>query len=241
MPSVSIIIPVYNVEEFLDECVQSALAQSYSDFELILVDDGSTDACPQFCDQYQEEDRRVRVIHKENGGLASAVKAGVLSARGEFLFFLDGDDVLNSRALEKYMQLYQETGADLICGYCTPDRSRALGEVADAYSYQTFKTEEILGEIISNGRVGEKFTENNRCGKLFRSSSVVKNIDLYNPEIKKGEDQMMTLPMLLTANKIVDARELPYTIIDFDKTQFAIMLTQGSGSSSSSSTSKFST
>lgn len=88
----SIIVPVYNVEKYLHECVESVLEQTFSDFELILVDDGSPDSCPQICDQYCKVDSRVRVVHKQNGGLSSARNAGLDVASGEYILFLDSDD-----------------------------------------------------------------------------------------------------------------------------------------------------
>ncbi len=91
-PFFSIIVPVYKVENNLDECVQSVLAQDFADFELILVDDGSPDNCPQMVDDYAQKDGRVRAVHKENGGLSSARNAGLAVAKGEYLLFLDSDD-----------------------------------------------------------------------------------------------------------------------------------------------------
>lgn len=89
---VSIIVPVYNVINYLDRCIASILAQTYREFELILVDDGSTDGSSQLCDFYKERDERVVVIHKTNGGLVSARKAGIVAARGEYIGFVDSDD-----------------------------------------------------------------------------------------------------------------------------------------------------
>lgn len=91
-PFVSVIIPVYKVEAYLRQCVDSVLAQTYTDFEVILVDDGSPDNCPAICDEYATKDSRVKVIHKENGGLSDARNAGIELANGEWLVFLDSDD-----------------------------------------------------------------------------------------------------------------------------------------------------
>ena len=89
----SIIVPVYKVEEYLGECIDSLLSQTIDDYEIILVDDGSPDNCPQICDEYALRDRRVRVIHKANGGLSDARNAGLDVARGEWIGFVDSDDV----------------------------------------------------------------------------------------------------------------------------------------------------
>ena len=109
---ISVIIPVYKVEAFLTACVESVLAQTYQNLELILVDDGSPDNCPQMCDAFAVRDSRVRVIHKENGGLSSARNAGIEVARGEYLAFLDSDDLWSPLFLERLYRAIQETGAD---------------------------------------------------------------------------------------------------------------------------------
>ncbi len=96
----TVIIPVYNVEEYLRKCIDSVLAQTFRDFEVILVDDGSTDGCPQICDEYQEKDPRVRVIHKPNGGLVSARNAGILAAKGDYITYVDGDDWVKPELLQ---------------------------------------------------------------------------------------------------------------------------------------------
>lgn len=96
----SVIIPVYMVEEYLVRCIDSVLAQTFTDFEVILVDDGSTDGCPQICDSYAERDPRIHVIHKENGGLVSARNAGIFAAKGEFICYVDGDDWVKPNLLE---------------------------------------------------------------------------------------------------------------------------------------------
>ena len=101
MVKVSVVIPVYNVEEYLRRCVDSVLAQTLSDLEIILVDDGSPDQSPAICDEYAQADARIRVIHKTNGGLASARNAGMRIAQGEYLFFLDSDDWLEPDGLAK--------------------------------------------------------------------------------------------------------------------------------------------
>ena len=92
MPKISVIIPVYNVSQYLHRCVDSVINQTYSDLEIILVDDGSPDDCPIICDEYSKKDARVKVIHKPNGGLSSARNAGLDIATGEYVGFVDSDD-----------------------------------------------------------------------------------------------------------------------------------------------------
>ncbi len=117
MPKISIIVPVYQVEKYLEKCVNSILEQTFTDFELILVDDGSTDHGPAMCDQYAEQDVRIKVIHKKNGGLSDARNAGIEIAQGDYLGFVDSDDYI---AADMYELLYRDItkeNADLaICG-----------------------------------------------------------------------------------------------------------------------------
>ena len=113
----SIIVPVYNVEKYLRECVDSILNQTFTDFELILVDDGSPDNCPQICDAYAEQDNRVRVIHQKNGGLSAARNAGIEAARGNWLGFIDSDDFIAPDFYEKLYKAARDADADCaICG-----------------------------------------------------------------------------------------------------------------------------
>ena len=112
-PLISVIIPVYKVEDYLTACVESVLAQTYQNFEIILVDDGSPDNCPQMCDEFAARDSRIRVIHKPNGGLSSARNAGIDGAKGEYLAFLDSDDLWTPLFLERLYRAIGETGADL--------------------------------------------------------------------------------------------------------------------------------
>ena len=111
----SIIVPVYKVESYLARCVDSILAQTVSDFELILVDDGSPDRCGAICDEYAARDPRVRVIHKENGGLSSARNAGIDIARGQWLGFVDSDDWITPDCYEKLLACAQRQNVKLVC------------------------------------------------------------------------------------------------------------------------------
>lgn len=113
---ISIIVPVYNVEEYLPRCVDSILAQTYKNLEIILVDDGTKDASDKICDAYAARDSRIKVIHKENGGLSSARNAGIDIARGEYLGFVDSDDWIEPEMYETLLSLAQKYDVKLVCG-----------------------------------------------------------------------------------------------------------------------------
>ena len=108
MKKVSVIVPVYNVENYLEECVNSILNQTYENLEIILVDDGSTDNCPQICDDWAKKDKRIKVIHKANGGVSSARNVGLDNATGEYIGFVDSDDYIDITMYEKMLKLLKK-------------------------------------------------------------------------------------------------------------------------------------
>ncbi len=117
MELISVIVPIYKVEAYLDRCVQSIVNQTYTNLEIILVDDGSPDQCPQMCDTWAKRDARVRVVHKENGGLSDARNAGLSIAGGEYIAFVDSDDAVEPDYLSSLYQVMQQENADIAeCG-----------------------------------------------------------------------------------------------------------------------------
>ena len=113
-PKVSIIVPIYNVERYLDRCMQTLLGQTMTDIEIILVDDGSPDRCPQMCDEYAKKDPRVKVVHKQNGGLGYARNSGLDVATGEYVAFVDSDDFTSVEAYETLYKVAKEQDADIV-------------------------------------------------------------------------------------------------------------------------------
>lgn len=149
LPLISVVVPVYNVEKYLDRCVKSLCAQTYSNLEIILVDDGSPDSCPALCDEWGARDARIVVVHKQNGGLSDARNAGVMAAHGTYIGFVDSDDYVASDLYEALYEHLRETGADIaLCG------------IADVYSNHTelpqqtircvMTSEEVLSDILLN-------------------------------------------------------------------------------------------
>ena len=145
-PLVSVIIPVYNVQDFLRECLNSIVHQSYSNLEILLIDDGSTDASGEICDEYAHSDARVRVIHKSNGVQASARNAALELARGEFLTFVDSDDVADVELVRTLLNLIKTFGVKIaMCGYKAFESSAQIAEIRALAA----KFKEAESEILS--------------------------------------------------------------------------------------------
>lgn len=127
----SVVVPVYNVEQYLSRCIDSILNQTFTEFELILVNDGSTDNCPIICDEYAKRDSRIKVIHKQNGGLSDARNAGIDLARGKYISFIDSDDFIINTSYEKLLYQAEKNELDIITGnaieYYTQDNQSPKG------------------------------------------------------------------------------------------------------------------
>lgn len=117
---ISIIVPVYNVEKYFDKCMESLLGQTYEDFEIIVINDGSTDGSADLCDQWAKKDNRIRVFHQENKGLSAVRNRGLELAQGEYITWVDSDDYVDTFYLEKLLKAYESTGADMVmCSFYT--------------------------------------------------------------------------------------------------------------------------
>lgn len=151
---ISVIIPVYNVEQYLHECVDSVLGQTYQNFEIILVNDGSTDSSGMLCEEYAEQDDRIRVIHKENGGASAARNVGLDMMKGEYVYFLDSDDWLDNKAFEKILKIMHKENADVVFfdAYAV-DETQGI-RTKEYYShkkvYTSGKGTVIMEELLSN-------------------------------------------------------------------------------------------
>lgn len=167
-PLVSIIVPVYKTKEYLDQCVQSLRSQSYSNLEIILVDDGSPDDCPAICDTLATQDTRIHVIHKENEGAAFARKAGLDAASGQYVLFVDSDDWLDTDAVASCVKIAQRDSADCVMfGYIReyPEKSIPNPLFPFDFSYDTKLSEEKIHRRIV-GLMGEELSEPQRIDNL---------------------------------------------------------------------------
>lgn len=145
---ISIVVPVYNVEDYLDACITSILEQTYENIEIILVDDGATDHSGQMCDYYEKKDKRIKVIHKENGGLSDARNVGILHAKGRYVVFVDSDDIVSHNLIEYLYKLIDKNLADIgICDpvHCYPEHEIIFEKETKQHS---FHAEDAIVEML---------------------------------------------------------------------------------------------
>ena len=160
---ISVIVPVYNVEKYLARCVDSVLAQTFRELEIILVDDGSTDRSGAICDDYEKKDDRIRVIHKPNGGLSDARNAGIDVAEGQFLCFVDSDDFIDPEMLETLYRLLIEHEADIsVCGI------RDCFDSGKSFEYSEHKQLVLSGMEALKYILEGKYLYGSICNKLIR-------------------------------------------------------------------------
>jgi glycosyltransferase involved in cell wall biosynthesis len=164
---ISLIVPVYNVEKYLKECVNSILNQTFSDFELILVDDGSPDKSGKMCDEFAINDIRIKVIHKENGGLSSARNAGLDVITGEYVCFIDSDDIIHKKMLEILQTSIQESKAEIAVGKFKTFKDT---DIIDMEHNTEVLTETITPEKLIELAIIDNDVTFSVCNKMFKSS-----------------------------------------------------------------------
>ena len=189
----SIIIPIYKTQDTLDRCIGSILRQSFTDYELLLVDDGSPDECPRLCDEYAQKDQRISVIHKENGGLSNARNAGIEQAKGEYITFIDSDDAIEEDTLQLLVDELEEHPYIDVLEYPIKER---IGN-PNREKILSFKPKEYDDAL--DYWLGEKaFAHTYACNKIFKQHLFK---DIRFPKGKNFED-VLTIPLLsgLTAS-----------------------------------------
>ena len=170
-PKVSVIVPVYKVEKYIHKCIDTILSQTFTDFELILVDDGSPDKCGEICEQYALKDYRIKVVHKENGGLSDARNAGMKYANGLYTIFIDSDDWIKSTMIEEMIKLINEYNADIVqVGFYYAYKDYLLYD--DRYYCEDDKpivldNFSLMKELVINERV-----KNFAWGKLYKTELI---------------------------------------------------------------------
>lgn len=195
MDLISVIVPVYKVEAYLDKCVQSIVDQTYRNLEIILVDDGSPDNCGAMCDAWAEKDSRIKVIHKENGGLSDARNAGMAAATGDYIGFVDSDDWIESQMYERLHEAMVTTDSDIAaCGIQLVDEGQTLKITTSSGTVCCLTPDEAIGGLIQGG--GVKAVAWN---KLYRRNLLSE--ELF-PVGKSHEDEFFTYRILAKAKKI---------------------------------------
>lgn len=209
----SVIVPIYKIEKYLKRCIDSVLSQTYGGYELILVDDGSPDNCPQICDDYAKIDDRIKVIHKKNGGLVSARQAGIMEAAGDYIFHLDGDDSLCPDALENAYKVIQETKADMVSFSYRCNINGEIGDVVDdlvpeGLYDKTRIEEQIYPKLLSDKNMQHLFYF--LWGKAIKRELAVKHQLAVNPAISLGEDLSCVVPCFLEAETVYMSKKAIY-------------------------------
>ena len=202
--TVSIIIPVYNAEEYLEQCIDSITGQTYRNIEVILVDDGSTDGSGTICDDYAARDNRIKVIHQENQGLVRTWIRGTKESRGEYLCYVDSDDWIEADMIEALLSQTKGNPKEMICSNIScdfPDRqiiekNKLAPGVYEGETLKEIQYERLLGN-------DERTILFSRCTKLIARSLIEENIRYSDPTVKMGEDLNITLPAMLDSERIV--------------------------------------
>lgn len=204
---ISIIIPVYKVEKYLNKCIRSVVEQTYTNLEIILVDDGSPDYCPQICDKWAAKDSRIRVIHKENGGLSDARNAGLAIAQGEYIGFLDSDDYIKEDMYEKLYIAIVENNADI--AICNLEKVTEEGDKIECVS--PVKNEILTREVALHRILKENCWYYVTVWNKLYHKSVLSGIEF--PKGKIHEDEFVIHEIIFQSQRIVTLEEKLYMYV----------------------------
>ena len=189
---ISVIVPVYNVEKYLERCVKSIVAQTYKDLEILLIDDGSTDKSGKMCDEFLQTDSRIKVFHKQNGGLSDARNYGIEHSAGEFISFVDSDDYIDEKMLETLHRLITENDADLaVCSAMDVFEGKEVTQVKEIKEFNLNKVESYKYMLRGDGIPSA-------CNKLYKRQTVG---DVRFPVGKLYEDGFFTPQILKKVEK----------------------------------------
>ena len=203
MAKVSIVVPIYNVEKYLEQCVDSIINQTLKDIEIILVDDGSPDNCPQICDDYAKKDSRIKVVHKKNGGLSSARNAGIEVAIGDYIGFIDSDDYIELDMYEKMYNIAIKNDVDFVISdyYRVSDEGKVRATLdMDEGIYEKNKIKKyifptlIMGDDINYGNLLAVW----HC--LYKRELLERNSLMFDEEVKYSEDNLFSSIIGYNAN-----------------------------------------
>lgn len=207
-PHVSVIVPIYRGELYLRQCVESLLAQTLSNLEIVLVNDGSPDACPEICDAYAAQNSRIKVVHKPNGGLVSARKAGLLASTGGYIGYVDGDDWVEPEMYAVMLDLALRHDADVVAaGHQEELEGQVVEVLRNAVEPGVYQDERLVKDVYSRMLYSGKFSQfgifSYVWNKLFRREVLVANQLQVDDRIFIGEDASCVYPTLLAAKVVV--------------------------------------
>jgi len=200
---VSIIVPVYNTETFLDECIESIQNQTYSNIEIILVDDGSTDQSGSICDRYAEKDARIHVIHKENGGNTSARKKGLSCSHGEYIVFVDSDDRITERLVQDLKKEMEDSLSDIVISNVVRILPYGEIEVKNMFLPGVYeKTSDLIKNMFYYQQTDEPGIVPYLVAKMYKRELITRGFEEFPDNIQQAEDRAMVFWCVLHANRI---------------------------------------
>ena len=200
---VSVIVPVYKTEKYLNHCINSIVGQTYNNLEIILVDDGSPDRCPAICDLWKEKDERIKVFHQVNAGGGQARNLALDKSKGKFVVFVDSDDYIAPFMIEFLYKQFQDNVDIVECGYCITHNDNAeFDEESEGYRWESFGAEEAVLENIKD-RIFRQIIWN----KMYRKSVVG---DVRFPVRKNIDDEFWTYQVLGNARKVIYTNKVLY-------------------------------
>lgn len=212
-PLISVIVPIYMIERYVGLCIESIINQTYNNLEIILVDDGSKDRCPAICDLYAKKDKRIKVIHKRNGGLVSARKSGLKQAAGSYISYVDGDDWIEPGFIETLYTTAVTTGADAVCAGQTRDLFRQSAFFSNSLPpglYEEGKLQFLWENMMSYGHFYRPGITTYVWNKLFRKEVLLSPQLNVDDRITIGEDAAVTYPALLNSKKVAVIENVAY-------------------------------
>ena len=226
---VSVIIPAYNIADFVGRCINSVCAQSYSELEIIIIDDGSTDRTPEILDEFESRDSRIKVVHKKNEGVSVARNTGINLSLGEYIFFFDGDDFLETDTVETMVNLAKHTGSDaVIYGYHRYLDNQIVDTLIPRFEKDVYEGTEIIEKIVPryigfsldalNGFVnredGAMYVENPALWHMMCRGDIIRDNNIkFVPGMKIGEDTIFSTEYLSYTQKVCIHKKAYYYIV----------------------------
>lgn len=212
-PLISVIVPIYMIDRYVGICIESIINQTYQNLEIILVDDGGKDRCPEICDLYKCKDERIKVIHKPNGGLVSARKAGLQQSNGAYISYVDGDDWIGPGFIEGLYTAAETSNADMVCAGFTRDlftKSEHFTNAIPSGIYEGGRLKWLWQNMVSFGPYYRPGISTYVWNKLFKREVLLAPQSTVDNRISIGEDGAVTYPALLNCSRVAVVENVAY-------------------------------